>query len=205
MEEYSIAPFYDLLLYPFVAKLRHRLLDICRENNYSKILDVCCGTGDQLKLLQKHGFEAHGVDLSEKMLQVSRKGPYKPICRFEDATSMSYPDHSFPMAMTTFALHEKPRPVSRAIIEEMIRVVEPGGDLLLVDYRFTEESSVFSTSVIRFIERGAGGEHFQNFKDFLRYGGIPELVKDLPLEFISLTESGMGSLGIFLYKNRSHT
>lgn len=205
MEEYSIAPFYDLLLYPFVAKLRRRLLYICREKNYSKILDVCCGTGDQLKLLHKHGFEAHGVDLSEKMLQESRKGPHKPMCRFEDATSMSYPDNSFPMAMTTFALHEKPWPISRAIIEEMIRVVEPGGDLLLVDYRFTEESSIFSTSVIRFIEWNAGGEHFQNFKDYLQYGGIPELVKDLPLEFQSLTKSGMGSLGIFLYKNQSGT
>ncbi|HDQ13754.1 MAG TPA: class I SAM-dependent methyltransferase, partial [Sediminispirochaeta sp.] len=75
MAEYGIAPLYDLILYPFVRRLRYKILDICRQRSYSKVLDVCCGTGDQLKLLRRHGFDVYGVDLSPQMLRVSERGP----------------------------------------------------------------------------------------------------------------------------------
>ena len=139
MAEYSIAPLYDLLLWPFVHSLRLKILRHCLRMQYSSILDVCCGTGNQLKMLKKHGLKVSGVDLSPDMLQISQRGKYAPDCRFEDASLMSFPDSSFEAAMTTFALHEKESHIARAIIQEMIRVVQPGGRILLIDFHFTQD------------------------------------------------------------------
>lgn len=201
MSDYSIAPLYDLLLFPFVYKLRRRILRICLDRGYDSVLDVCCGTGDQLKMLKRHGFNVQGVDLSPEMLAVSKKGKHPPSCSLEDASSMNFPDAQFPVAMTTFALHEKERSVSRAILREMQRVVKPGGDILLVDFHFTDHTHPFSRTVITMIERSAGEEHYNNFKSYTAGGGMPELVRGLSLEPISLETAGMGGLGLFLFQN----
>jgi len=200
MGEYAIAPVYDILLYPFVHKLRLRLLDICNEEGYDSILDVCCGTGRQLKILRQHGFNVRGVDLSAEMLRVSQKGPYAPDCLNEDAAQMSFESDSFHAAMTTFALHEKPAHMARAIIEEMIRVVRPGGHLLLTDFNFTEQSNAFSKAVIRAIEWNAGGEHYQSFKEFISFGGVPSLIENFPIESVRTEPAGLKSIAIFIYK-----
>ncbi|MFW6207880.1 MAG: class I SAM-dependent methyltransferase [Spirochaetota bacterium] len=200
MGEYSIAPVYDLLLYPFVHKLRQKLLAICVEKDYDSILDVCCGTGRQLKMLRRHGFNVRGVDLSEEMLRVSQKGPYAPDCLNEDAARMSFEADSFHAAMTTFALHEKPAETARAILKEMIRVVRPGGHLILTDFHFTEQSSRFSKAVIKAIEWTAGGEHYRNFKEFIRIGGLTSLVDDLPVDLLEKKAAGLNSLAILIYR-----
>ena len=205
MSEYSIAPFYDLLLFPFVHRLRRHILRLCLERDYSSVLDVCCGTGNQLKMLKRHGFQVQGVDLSPEMLQISQRGKYVPPCRFEDAGKMSFPDGSFPVAMTTFALHEKGQDVSRAILGEMQRVVEPEGELILVDFHFTDHTSPLSKSVITMIEKSAGGEHYANFLDYTASGGVPGLIGETDLELISLDTVGMGGVGIFLFKNTRET
>ncbi|HKK66172.1 MAG TPA: methyltransferase domain-containing protein [Clostridia bacterium] len=200
MAEYSIAPLYDLLLYPFVHSLRLKLLRLCIEQSYSSILDVCCGTGRQLKMLRKHGFEVYGVDLSEEMLQESKKGPFAPKCLLQDASAMSFDSESFAVSMTTFALHEKPKEIAQAIISEMIRVVQPGGQLILTDFHFTSDSSKYSKSVIRAIEWTAGGEHYRNFKDYTSIGGVPQLIKGFPLVPVKTITAGLNSISIFVYK-----
>ena len=200
MNEYSIAPIYDALLFPFVRSIRRIVLRICMEQHYESILDVCCGTGDQLKMLRKHGFQVSGVDLSEEMLEVSARGIHAPACRKEDASAMSYPDDSFDLATTTFALHEKDERTSRAIVEEMLRVTRPGGDLLFVDYRFDEHSSAFSKAVIRTIERIAGGDHYRNFLGYIERGGLESLLTALPLSPVQETRLGMGSVLIAQYR-----
>jgi len=202
MSEYAIAPLYDVLLWPFVHSLRLKVLRHCKKMRYSSILDVCCGTGNQLKILKKHGFNVTGVDLNPDMLQVSRQGRYVPDCRFEDASRMSFPSGSFDAAMTTFALHEKENQVAQAIIEEMVRVVRPGGRIILIDFHFTSRSSRISKGVIKLIEWNAGGDHYRHFLEFIRSGGIIPLIEGFPLGIESVEYAGMGSVGIFVFGNQ---
>ena len=50
-------------------------------NHNLRILDLCCGTGDQLKKLSDAGFNhLTGVDLSTEMLKVARKAIKLKIC-----------------------------------------------------------------------------------------------------------------------------
>ena len=101
---------------------------------------------------------------------------------------------------TTFALHEKPADTARAILKEMMRVVRPGGHLILTDFHFTEQSSRFSKAVIKAIEWNAGGEHYRNFREFIQIGGISKLVEGLPVDLLEKRTAGLNSLGIFIYR-----
>ena len=181
-EEYHYAKWYDLLLYPFIQPIRRYITAWVRSRGYERVLDVCCGTGDQLKLLARHGIEGEGVDLSDHMLAVAKGGAYPAKCFKEDASDMHYDDGSFDLVMTTFALHEKSPETARKIVEEMLRVTKEEGEMLSVDYELGEKTSLLSRKLIWFIERLAGGEHYANFRKYLQMGGLPKLLEGLPLQ-----------------------
>jgi len=182
MKEYHYtAKIYDPLLSPFMRPIRNKIIALVKQRQYSVILDICCGTGEQLKMLKQHGFEGKGIDLSEAMLSVANKGESKVDCTLQDATQVAYSDQSFDLVTTTFALHEKKHETARKILEEMVRLTADGGDILIVDYELSDKTSWLSKQLIGLIERFAGGEHYKNFKAYLQKGGLPALLSDLPL------------------------
>ena len=182
VEEYQYtAKVYDRILFPFIRPVRNRVLSLVKQYRYQSILDVCCGTGDQLKLLKEHGFEGEGIDLSDAMLQVAGKGKYKADCIHQDAEQMHYDNAKFDLVMTAFSLHEKPYASARKIIEEMVRVTSENGNILIVDYELTKKTSLLSKMLIYFIEWVAGGEHYRNFRSYIQKGGLPELLTGIPL------------------------
>ncbi len=183
MEAYQYsAKYYDRLLAPFIQPIRRRVLLLVKKYRYKVILDVCCGTGDQLKLLKKHGLDAEGIDLSDAMLHVAQKGDAGINCFHQDATQMRYEDEKFDLVMTTFALHEKDHTSAHKIVEEMLRVTQEGKDILIVDYELSEKTSFLSKNLIYFIEWLAGKEHYRNFRSYIKKGGLPELLADTPLK-----------------------
>jgi len=196
MVEYSIASFYDLLLFPFVKSIRHKVLEIAQEYNFKSILDVCCGTGNQLKLLKKHEFNVSGVDLSDKMLAISNIGRYKPNCIREDATDMSFNNESFDMAMITFGLHEKNRETAESIIHEMKRVTFKNGYIIIIDFNIDKNTSKISKSVIRLIEWIAGYDHYRHFRKYISLGGLEVLLKGM--DFKEVEKYFFASKGIIL-------
>lgn len=182
MEEYQYsAKFYDPILFPFIRPIRNKVIALVKQYHYGSILDVCCGTGDQLKLLKQYGFDGEGIDLSDAMLSVAGKGEHKADCIRQDATQMHYEDAKFDLAMTAFSLHEKSHDSARKIVEEMVRVTSEGGDILIVDYELSKKTSVLSKMLIYFIEWVAGGEHYRNFKSYIKKGGLPELLSGITL------------------------
>ncbi|MFW5902483.1 MAG: class I SAM-dependent DNA methyltransferase [archaeon] len=46
---------------------------IFRDREVETILDVGCGTGTHMKLLEEKGFECNGIDLNREMLEVARE------------------------------------------------------------------------------------------------------------------------------------
>ncbi len=201
MEEYRYsAKIYDRLLGPFIRPIRSRVLALVKKYKYRSILDVCCGTGDQLKLLGKHGFNAEGIDLSDAMLKVAQQGAQKADCVRQDATHMHYEDKKFDLTMTAFALHEKDYTSARKIVEEMVRVTKQGGDLLIVDYELSEKTAVFSKWMIYFIEWIAGGDHYRNFKSYIKKGGLPDLLSGIELREVERHYFGQHGIVLVLYR-----
>lgn len=184
MKGYYFAPLYDPFLNPFLKNLRKKILEVVIELKPSRIMDVCCGTGYQLKMLIRNGFTAVGIDLSSEMLAVSRRGRWKAPCFKQDATAIDYPDQSFDLVLITMALHEKDPDSRQKILTEMDRILQPNGHLLVADYWLSSGTTGFEHKVIRFIERLAGSEHYQNFRNYEESGGLEQMIPDTKFKHI---------------------
>ncbi|TFG44931.1 MAG: methyltransferase domain-containing protein [Dehalococcoidia bacterium] len=145
-----------------------------------KVLDVCCGTGDQAVHYARLGLDACGIDLDERMIAVAegkkRRHGRDNICfQTADAAALLFRNRSFDYATVSLALHEKPLEIQLQVIEEMQRVVKKGGVLILADF------GVPAKWFIRLIEGMVGGDHYVCFKSYQAGGGLETLGKRLKL------------------------
>ncbi len=101
-----------------------------------RVLEVGIGTGLMALPLVKHGFHVDGIDLSEPMLQRLReKISGSPISiAVADATRLPFRTGSVEGAYLRHVLHLIPD--WRAAVAELVRVVRPGGRILvsITDY-----------------------------------------------------------------------
>jgi len=173
-----MARFYDLLLWPFLCRIRRDVARIVRDSRCTDVLDVCCGTGRQLR-------------------DLSRAGPREISLFMGDACALPFTASSFNAAIVSFALHEMPADRRGGIVSEAMRVLAPGGCLLLVDYAEPRTARArFAHGFIRVIERLAGEEHFRNFLDFMRRGGLEGLATLYGLEPVLIRKHALGAIGI---------
>lgn len=130
------APIYDLAF----ATLLHpgrRAAAAAASRCAGPILDVGVGTGLELPMFERWT-EIVGVDLSEHML---RRAAHRVegenlsqvvgLARM-DATRMAFPDAAFGCAVAPYVLTVAPEP--EAMLDEIARVVRPGGEIILVNH-----------------------------------------------------------------------
>lgn len=183
-DEYKSAKYYDKILHLFVWRIRKKVLQIVKKNQYKKILDVCCGTGNQLKLLKKHGIDGTGVDLSKAMLEIAESGNIKVNCYEQDSENINFNDESFDMTMTTFALHEKSHSSAKKILNEMIRLTRKNGHLIIVDFSIDRNTFFLAKAGIRLIESSTGDDHYKHYKEYVASNGLDTLLEGSPLKEI---------------------
>lgn len=201
MDEYSFfARIYDPFLYLVLHKIRKQVVEIVKHYKPHSIIDICCGTGNQLKYLKKQGFNnITGVDISRSMLQQAKKGKENIQCKNQDASQMDFSNDSFDMGIISFALHEKPYDVTLKIINETSRIVSPNGHIIIVDYLFNNQVKFPLRYAIHFVEKLAGKYHYRYFRNYLQYGGLDHLMKNYLLKEDYLFHQG--ATGIRVYKN----
>ncbi len=94
-------------------------------------VDLGCGRGEWLELLGESGFDAFGVDLDEGMLAACRERGLS--ARHADAikTLREMPDDSMALVSAFHVVEHMPFGEARALIDEALRVLRPGGLLIL--------------------------------------------------------------------------
>ena len=130
-----LAPHYDRLEV-LLGGVRPVMVELAAPGNGSRVLDAATGTGNQALAFAKRGCEVVGIDLSHKMIEVARgKNTYDNVVfRVGDAAAMPFSDDSFDISVISFALHDMPRPMREAVIEELGRVTRPEGTIIISDY-----------------------------------------------------------------------
>jgi len=114
-----------------VARLRKKLLSKAN----GKILEVACGTGQNLPLFAPNS-EITAVDLSPKMLEFARANAIKFGLNVNfavmNAEKLEFADGSFDTVVSTLSTRTFPNPV-RAL-QEIKRVCRPDGLILLLEH-----------------------------------------------------------------------
>jgi ubiquinone/menaquinone biosynthesis C-methylase UbiE len=128
-----------------------------------KVLEVAVGTGLNLPHYPP-GIHLTGVDLSPSMLAMARRRADQldfPVdLREGDAQRLELPDEAFDTVVCTYGLCAIPD--ERQAVAEMVRVLRPGGQLLLADH--IAARSRLLRGVQRAVEVASvplGGEHFR--------------------------------------------
>ncbi len=137
---------YDLLMW-FVTfgrerVFRQRIADLARLQPGESVLDVGCGTGTlAMEALQRVGETGRvsGIDPSLQMIaRASRKAERVGLAidfQVGVIEQLSFPDQSFDVVLSTFMMHHLPDDLKRQGLAEIVRVLKPGGRLLVLDMK----------------------------------------------------------------------
>ncbi len=171
---------YSILIDPLLRALRRRITAVCVEQGLTDVIDIACATGAQCRSLHRAGLEPTGLDLSEAMISRARRiGPARIRYVVGSAFSLPFPTGAFSGAILSLCLHEHPFTEQDKMLAEAMRVVRPGGRLIIAEYSPPERGNP-TWAFIQGVERLAGKEHFRNFRGFVRVGGADRFIARLP-------------------------
>lgn len=130
----------NTILWGNFARLRDSALDELGKEITGHTLQIACVYGDITpKLAQRLAPDARldVVDVAPIQLEnLKRKinGQKNVHLDCQDASSLSFDDQRFDQVMLFFLLHELPADVRVKTVQEALRVLKPGGKLVVVDY-----------------------------------------------------------------------
>jgi demethylmenaquinone methyltransferase/2-methoxy-6-polyprenyl-1,4-benzoquinol methylase len=140
----SIAPRYDLVNHVVSLNTDRfwwwraaRTFDSVLNRPDTRVLDLCCGTGDMTFALQRRANSATqivGADFSHAMLQrAAVKGIQTKLKWIEaDALRLPFPDSHFDLITSAFGFRNLAD--YDAGLREIVRVLRPGGQCGLLDF-----------------------------------------------------------------------
>lgn len=110
-------------------------------NEKVKVLDICCGTGENsIEVAKKHPkSQIVGIDLSKEMLSFAKK----KIARHRlnnirtkagDAIATGFKDKLFDHAIISLVLHEVEEDLADGILSEAKRVLKDEGELIVLEW-----------------------------------------------------------------------
>jgi ubiquinone/menaquinone biosynthesis C-methylase UbiE len=100
----------------------------------TKVLDLCCGSGQATQLLVQYSQNVTGLDASPLSLKRARQNVPQASYVEAFAENMPFPDQHFDLVHTSAALHEMEPVQLRQILQEVYRVLKLGGVFTLVDF-----------------------------------------------------------------------
>ncbi len=164
--------------------LRDRVLGFIEPG--SAAIDLGCGSGGFTLKLAGHCREVVGVDVSGKMIAAARKrlaksglGNVSFLHLHAGGLSEALP-RRFDYAVLSLMLHETPPAERLQILGEARRAA---GRIVILDYQTPQPRSAWGAGV-GIVEFLAGREHYRNFRDFVRRGGLPALLQEAGLRII---------------------
>jgi ubiquinone/menaquinone biosynthesis C-methylase UbiE len=130
----------NLILFGNYGRLRDAALAELGTPVPGKTLQVACVYGDLTLRLRGRLAEHAQLDVVDilpiqlKNLREKLPADERVALLHGDSSSLASPDASYDQVLLFFLLHEQPEHVRRATLAEAMRVVKPGGRIVIVDY-----------------------------------------------------------------------
>jgi ubiquinone/menaquinone biosynthesis C-methylase UbiE len=131
----------NLILWGNYARLRDAALAELEESISGKTLQVACVYGDLTSRLSGNAERAGGsvdivdvlpVQLRNLRGKLPKNAPVRLLAM--DAAALELPDATYENCLVFFLLHEQPPQWRERTLREVLRVVKPGGKIVIVDY-----------------------------------------------------------------------
>jgi ubiquinone/menaquinone biosynthesis C-methylase UbiE len=118
------------------------VIELAKVKSGDKVLDVGCGTGNLALTAQSYAGpsgKVYGIDASPEMIEVAKKkasgsglGVVFEVGLIE---KLAFPNASFEVVVSRLAIHHLPDDLKRTGFMEILRVLKPGGHLLIADFK----------------------------------------------------------------------
>jgi SAM-dependent methyltransferase len=149
--------------WPLLAALQREMERTPR----ARVLDVGCGFGKNSVLLERWGFETHGVDLADNAIELCKRWVRHPE-RYQvaDAEALPFEDRSFDAVLDVGCLHCVAHEGTARAAGEIARVLRPrgrlfsrvllprGSDWLAAQRYRVDRLGMTPTQVVALLERG---------------------------------------------------
>ena len=184
------AGFYDRLVRIVslgkADRLRSEIANKAPYKTGDSVLDVGCGTGDQA-LIAKQAVGASGkvvgIDASPKMIQIalSKAGRMNLDITFQVdlIEQIPFEDDHFDVVMNSLVMHHLPDELKIRAIDEIHRVLKPGGKVYFVDMESLAEGSFMERFQDLMIHLHGGREalkdNVQQLAPLLQKGGFTDI------------------------------
>jgi ubiquinone/menaquinone biosynthesis C-methylase UbiE len=176
---------YSTIVDPVLKDVRTCVVELSGIKAGDRVLDVGCGTGDQVFHYEQKGATATGVDRNPNMIELAERNKkrqgFNSIFRKASAIELPFPDGYFDCASISLALHEMDRDERNRAVSEMKRVVKKNGILMFIDFQvpLPKNSIGYFIRVIEFI---AGRDNHKCFRDYLAQGGLKGILEKASLK-----------------------
>lgn len=130
----------NLILWGNFARLRDEALDALGQQLEGRTLQIACVYGNLSARLRERLTPEGKLDVVDilpvQLDNLAGKLPVDPRIALHQGDSSSLPmaSASYDRALLFFLLHEQPEDVRRKTLAEALRVLKPGGTLVIVDY-----------------------------------------------------------------------
>lgn len=137
-----LTPFFDgvVEIMGLGTSFKNKVVERVQLHNGERLLDVGCGTATLLLAAKAHvpTIEAIGIDSDERVLALARKKIAESKLQVEvmqaGAEHLPFPPDSFDIVISTLTFHHLPTEVKKLAMQEIYRVLKPGGRFALVDF-----------------------------------------------------------------------
>lgn len=165
-----------------------------------RLLDVGCGPGSLSIRLSSHCHEVWGVDVTPEMIRIAEQKvgcePTNVYFQQADACELPFDSHSFDTVMSVNALQTMAQPESA--LQEMNRVLKPGGELLLITYCYGDSSRLESNSLLNWAVKFQGQAQWHYFQ----FTQLASLLADKGFEVVEAEKIWDGPVVAF-FRGRS--
>ena len=171
-----LTPFFDLFIRLTAPELtfKRRLVEEANIEKGHRVLDLGCGTATLTIIIKELYPEAHviGLDGDPKVLKIAQAKIAKTGLEIKldqgMAFELPYPDNSFDRVLSSLLFHHLTRENKVRTLEEVYRVLRPGGKLIIGDFGRPNNTAMYLISLVM--------RRLEETEDLIK-GLLPEMLR----------------------------